>query len=254
VKERKDIYWRAYLIYFGFVALMLLVLFQTLSLQWQDVAKDLDLTEENEGKIPTRLRERIPRRGEILDANRTPLVTSVPFYDIHMDPQVVEEKIFLEEISNLSRELAKMYPSMSAGDYERYIRRARKNGKRYLLIKKRVTNEERRKLREFPIYNLGRLKGGLIDTDETIIRKRPQGELLKRTLGFVQKNADGTFLRVGIEGAYNDYLTGEKGEEIEQKISTGWKRTGQIVKDAVEGADVITTIDKEIHEFPYRLL
>ena len=95
------------------------------------------------------------------------------------------------------------------------------NGKRYLLIKKRVTNEERRKLRELPIFNLGRLQGGLIDTDETIIRKRPQGELLKRTLGFVQKNADGTLLRVGIEGAYNDYLTGEKGEEIEQKISTG---------------------------------
>ncbi|MDG2463808.1 MAG: penicillin-binding transpeptidase domain-containing protein [Crocinitomicaceae bacterium] len=248
MKERKDIYWRAYLIYFGFVALMLLVLFQTLSLQWQDVAKNLDLTEENEGKIPTRLRERIPRRGEILDANRTPWVTSVSFYDIHMDPQVVEEKIFLEEISNLSRELAKMYPSKSAGEYERDIRRARTDGKRYLLIKKRVTNEERRKLNEFPIFNLGRLKGGLIDTDETIIRKRPQGELLKRTLGFVQKNADGTLTRVGIEGAYNDYLTGEKGEEIEQKISTGWKRTGQIVKDAVEGADVITTIDKEIQE------
>ncbi len=227
---------------------MLLVLFQTVSLQWQNVANDLNLTEENQGKIPTRLIKRIPRRGEILDANRVPLVTSVSYYDIHMDPTVIKEKVFLDEISNLSRELSSMFPSMTASEYERYIRRARANGNSYLLIKKRATNDERKKLRQLPLFNLGRLKGGLIDTDETIIRKRPQGELLKRTLGYIQTNADGTKLRVGIEGAYDDFLQGEEGAEVEQRISTGWKKTGQIVKDAVEGANVITTIDKEIQE------
>ncbi len=248
MQERKDIYWRAYLIYFGFVALMLLVFVQTVSLQWSDGANNQNLTEENQGKIPTRLIKRIPRRGEILDANLVPLVTSVSFYDIHMDPTVIKEKIFLEEISNLSRELAALFPSMNASEYERYIRRARQNKNSYLLIKKRATNDERKKLRQLPIFNLGRLKGGLIDTDETIIRKRPQGELLKRTLGYIQTNLDGSKLRVGIEGAYDDFLQGEEGAEIEQRISTGWKKTGQIVKDAVEGANVITTIDKEIQE------
>jgi cell division protein FtsI (penicillin-binding protein 3) len=43
-------------------------------------------------------------------------------------------------------------------------------------------------------------------------------------------------------------LSGEPGIEIEQKISTGWKKTGQIVKESVEGADVVTSIDKEIQE------
>ncbi len=248
MKERKDIYWRAYLIYFGFVGLMLLVLFQTVSLQWQDAANEFDLTQENASKIPTRLAKRIPRRGEILDANKTPLVTSVSFYDIHMDATVPNDKVFSEEISNLSRELASAFPDMTASDYERTIRRARVQKNRYLTIKRKATNDERKLLRTFPIFKLGRLKGGLIDTEETIIRKRPQGELLRRTLGYIQQNADGTSLRVGIEGAFNDYLTGEEGAEIEQKISTGWKKTGQIVKDAVEGADVITTIDKEIQE------
>lgn len=98
-----------------------------------------------------------------------------------------------------------------------------------------------------PIFKLGRLKGGLIDTEETILRKRPHGELMKRTLGYYQDN-DGKILAVGIEGAYNQYLSGEPGEEIEQKISTGWKKTGQIVKESVEGADVVTSIDKEIQE------
>jgi cell division protein FtsI (penicillin-binding protein 3) len=248
MQERKDIYWRAYLIYFGFVALLLLVLVQTVSLQWSDVANDLNISGENEGKIPTRLIKRTPRRGEILDANRIPLVTSVSFYDIHMDPTVVNQDIFLKEISNLSRELSILFPTMNASDYERYIRRARSNKRRYLLIKKNATNEERRKLRAMPIFKLGRLKGGIIDTDETIIRKMPQGELLRRTLGYSRQNADSSYLKVGIEGAYDQYLTGEEGAEIEQKISTGWKKTGQIVKDAVEGADVITTIDKEIQE------
>lgn len=227
---------------------MLLVLFQTVSLQWQDTNQGLSISGENEGKIPTRLVKRIPRRGEILDANRTPLVTSVSFFDIHMDPTVIKDEIFVKEISNLARELATLFPTMNAGEYERYIRRARSNKKRYLLIKKKATNEERRKLRQMPIFNLGRLKGGLIDTDETIIRKRPQGELLRRTLGYSRQNSDNTILRVGLEGAYDAYLTGEEGAEIEQKISTGWKKTGQIVKEAVEGADIITTIDKEIQE------
>lgn len=248
MKERKDIYWRAYLIYFGFVGLMLLVLFQTVSLQWENVAQGLNISNKQEGKIPTRLIKRIPRRGEILDANKTPLVTSVSFYDIHMDPTVIKKEIFYKEIANLSRELAILFPKMTASEYNRYIRRARENKHRYVLIKKNATNEERRKLRKMPIFELGRLKGGLIDNDEKIDRKRPQGEMLKRTLGYSKVGADGKAIRVGIEGAYDDYLKGEEGAEIEQHIPTGWKKTGQIVKDAVEGADVITTIDKEIQE------
>ncbi|MGJ8660776.1 MAG: penicillin-binding transpeptidase domain-containing protein [Bacteroidota bacterium] len=248
MKERKDIFWRAYIIYFGFVVLMIIVFTNTVSLQLEGKSNVFAISKASENKIPTRLVTRIPRRGEVLDQDRNPLVTSVSFYDIHMDPTVVKQKTFDDEISGLSRELSKLYPEMSAREYEMYIRRARNNGNRYLLIKKKATTDERKKLRKFPIFKLGRLKGGLVDTDETIIRKRPQGELLKRTLGYFQRNPDSTELRVGIEGAYNEFLAGEEGAEIEQRISTGWKKTGQIVKNAVEGADVVTTIDSEIQE------
>ncbi|MBU2018661.1 MAG: transpeptidase family protein [Bacteroidetes bacterium] len=244
--ERKDIYWRAYLIYFGFVLLLLTVFVNTVSLQFSGDSENLSLSGEEGDKIPTRLVKRIPRRGEILDAHRTPLVTSVSFYDIHMDPTVVKQRIFDAEISDLCRSLSRTFPSMTAREYENYIRRGRINKNRYLLIKKNASNDERKKLREFPIFRLGRLKGGLVDNEEIIVRKIPNGELMKRTLGYYQNQ--GKELKVGIEGAYNSYLAGEEGEEIEQKISTGWKRTGQIVKDAVEGADVVTTIDKDIQE------
>jgi len=248
LKDRKDIFWRAYIIYFGFVGLMIVVFTNTVSLQLEGKSNVFAISKASENKIPTRLVKRLPRRGEVLDDQRNPLVTSVSFYDIHMDPTVVKQKSFDDEISGLSRELSKLYPEMTSREYEMYIRRARNNGNRYLLIKKKATTDERKKLRQFPIFKLGRLKGGLVDTDETIIRKRPQGELLKRTLGYFQQNPDSTEVRVGIEGAYNEYLAGEAGAEIEQRISTGWKKTGQIVKNAVEGADVVTTIDSEIQD------
>ncbi|MDP5099384.1 MAG: transpeptidase family protein [Crocinitomicaceae bacterium] len=244
MSENKDILWRAYLIYFGFVLIMLVVLFKTVSIQWEGRTNVFSSSEE---KMPVRTVKRIPRRGEVLDVHYTPLVTSVSFYDIHMDPTVVDKKIFDEEITDLSKGLSKMFPEKTAREYENFIRTGRQRGSRYLLIKNKATNEERKQLRALPIFKHGRLKGGLIDTEETVVRKRPHGEMLKRTLGYYQKEG-GKELRVGIEGAYNEFLSGEEGEEIEQKITTGWKKTGQIVKEAVEGADVVTTIDKEIQE------
>jgi cell division protein FtsI (penicillin-binding protein 3) len=245
MNEKKDILWRAYLIYFGFVVIMLIVLFKTVSIQFEGRSNVFSASTEE--KMPIRTVKRVPRRGEILDINYTPLVTSVSFYDIHMDPTVVDQKIFDDEVTNLASGLAKMYPDKTSREYENMIRTGRQRKSRYLLIRKKVTNEERKALSSLPIFKLGRLKGGLIDTEETILRKRPHGELMKRTLGYYQDN-DGKILAVGIEGAYNQYLSGEPGEEIEQKISTGWKKTGQIVKESVEGADVVTSIDKEIQE------
>lgn len=244
MSEKKDIFWRAYLIYFGFVLIMLVVLFKTISIQFEGRKNVFSSSEE---KMPIRIVKRIPRKGQILDVNYTPLVTSVSFYDIHMDPTIVDQKTFDAEITDLSRALANLFPTKSAREYENLIRTARQRKSRYLLIKNKVTNEDRKILRKMPILKLGRLKGGIIDNEETIIRKRPHGELLKRTLGYYQNNGKDT-LRVGIEGAFIEYLNGEQGEEIEQKISTGWKKTGQIVKEAVEGADVVTSIDKEIQE------
>ena len=246
MSDKKDILWRAYLMYFGFIVVMLIVLFKTFTIQSEKVVNVFE-TETPTEKIPTRLVKRIPRRGEILDIHKTPLVTSVSFFDIHMDATVPSDKVFNKEITDLARGLSKLFPNMSAREYENHIRQGRARKNRYLLIKRKATNEERRKIRELPIFKLGRFKGGLIDNEETVIRKRPNGELANRTLGYYQ-NSGGKELRVGIEGAYHEYLSGEPGEEIEQKISTGWKKTGQIVKDAVEGADVISTLDKEIQE------
>lgn len=248
MSAKKDIFWRAYLIYFGFVIILLVVLIKTISLQLTDVDPTFMSSNNGEKKMPTRVVKREPRRGQILDANYTPLVTSVSFYDIFMDPTVPDQDLFNRDISKLCKELARIYPTKSAHEYESYIRAARADTNRYLLIRKKVSSEERKVLQGLPIFEEGRLGGGLIDNVEIIERKRPHGELLKRTLGYVQVREDGSLLKVGIEGAFDEYLRGEPGEQIEQKISTGWKKIGPVTKEAVEGANVVTTIDKEIQE------
>lgn len=249
MKDNKDIYWRAYLIYFGFVVVMLIAVFKTFAIQFEGKNNVFSTNTGAKEKMPTRSVQRIPRRGQILDEKYTQLVTSVSFYDIHMDPTVVKQELFDQEINGLCQQLAMYFPERNASEYNQYIRSARQSGKRYLLIRKSATIEERKLIRSFPIFNKGRLKGGLIDTDETIIRKRPHGELMKRTLGYYRPaTKNKTELRVGIEGAFNEYLAGEPGEEIEQKYGNGWKKTGQILRESMEGANVVTSINKEIQE------
>lgn len=249
MKDNKSIFFRAYLIYFGFVLIMAIVIGKTVMLQFEGRSEVFITNDGVEEKMPTRTVKRIPRRGEILDANYNPMVTSVSFYDIHMDPTVVDQKIFDEGINELAQGLSEMYPTRSAKEWERYIRSARSQKKRYLLIHRKATIEEKKVLAALPIFNKGRLKGGLIDSEETIVRKRPHGELVKRTLGYYRP-AEGRVkdLKVGIEGAYNHFLAGEYGEEIEQKYGNGWKKTGQIIRESVEGANVITSIDLEMQE------
>jgi cell division protein FtsI (penicillin-binding protein 3) len=245
MSEKKDLIWRAYLVYLGFFVALIVVIVKIVMIQTEGKAT---LFADKEEKIPKRAMPRYPRMGEILDRNYTPLVTSVSFYDIHMDPGVVDQEVFDRDISDLARGLSAIFPNTSARDYENLIRRARVKENHYVVIKLKATNEQRRRVRELPIFKLGRNKGGIIDTDETVSRKRPQGEMLKRTLGYYQKNKGEKELRVGIEGAYIDYLSGEPGLEIEQEISSGWKKTGQMLREPVEGADLITTIDLNIQE------
>ena len=126
MKERKDIYPRAMAIYFGFVGLMVLVLINTFSLQMDESENEFSTSSESNEKIPTRTTKRMPRRGQILDMRGTPLVTSVSTYDIHMDPTVIDKKLFDKDIYKLCVQLSALFPKQSAREYMTYIRKGEK--------------------------------------------------------------------------------------------------------------------------------
>ena len=247
--EKQNISLRAHIVYGLFLIALVFVLVKTFLIQYYGVSKEFLMKDNVNGK-PVLSRDvfKMPRMGQILDCNGTALVTSVSTYNIYMDPTAPDEEVFNKEISDLCEKLAIIFPQMTAREYENYLRRGRARKNRYLLLKKKATNEQRKYLHQLPIFKLGRNKGGLIDSEENIQRKRPFGELMKRTLGYYQKIGNQPELRVGIEGAYYEYLAGEPGIEVEQRIATGWKKTGKIIKNAVEGANIVTSIDKEIQE------
>ena len=97
--DKKYLYRRAYTIYFTFVLLILVVLYTTLKLQLEGRSNLFDNVDK---KLPVKVVKRVPRMGEILDMNGIPLVTSVTFYDIHMDPTVVKQEIFDEKVLNFT--------------------------------------------------------------------------------------------------------------------------------------------------------
>lgn len=183
------------------------------------------------------------RRGQILDDKGNPLVTSVSFFEIRMDATVVKQSIFDRDLDSLAIKLEELYPEKSSREYAQMIRKARSSGNRYLLIRRKANNEERKLLRTFPIFREGRNKGGLIDNIETIVRKRPHGILAHRTLGYVKED-----IHVGLEAAYDHVLTGEEGIELKQKMSTGLKPTGTMLRETIDGSDLVTTLNKDIQE------
>ena len=189
-----------------------------------------------------------PRRGEVLDINGSPLVTSVAFYDIYMDPTIVKKDVWQSNIQALCDSLSKVFPEKTPKEFRVYLENARTRKNRYVPLRKNVSNDTRKRLRTFPILELGRFKGGIIDNKATIVRKRPHDELLRRTIGYHKISSNNDTLSVGIEGAFNTYLAGKPGEVLEQKISNSWKPTGTVVREAIDGYDLVTSIDKDIQE------
>lgn len=244
--NRKFLRNRAYLIYFGFMALMVTVFGTVISIQFST---------ESIGEMPGQgiIQERIvsddPRFGDVLDKDMNPLITTVSYYDVYMDPTVASQELFDENIDSLAQGISNLFQRKEAKDIADQLRDARRRGRRYVSIKKQVTNEQRMALRELPIFNKGRMKGGIIDgqNQESTLRKNPKGKLAQRTLGYFKKRNGKTY-SVGIEGAFHEYLAGKPGSQIEQKIANGWRKTGKIIEESIAGSDVVTTIDSDIQE------
>ena len=236
-KERNYLFLKVYLVYIGFVIIMGLVLYKTASIQLD--GKD-GFFADSDSKIPFRIVKKQARKGDILDRNLNTLLTHVPFYDIYMDPTVVSEEVFNRDINQLGVELSRVFNSRSAQYYIDKILKGRKLGNKNILLGRKVTHEQRKKIQALPILKLGRFQGGLIDDVENIQIQKPYNPMLTRTLG----DARG----IGIYGAYQNVIEGDDGEEIERRYATGWKKIGQVLKNPTKGSDIISTIDKEIQE------
>ncbi|TWJ04326.1 cell division protein FtsI (penicillin-binding protein 3) [Mucilaginibacter frigoritolerans] len=184
-------------------------------------------------------------RGNIFSNDMSLLATSVPEYELHMDmlaPGIVDDKVFNEKVDSLALKLSQLYGDKSQRQYVRILRDARNDSSRYELIRRRVTFQELKQIRKFPIFNLGKYKGGLIVVEQNQ-RVFPFRTLAARTIGYKNDNVKNA---VGLEGAYANYIEGESGKRLMQRMAGGaWMpvNNGDEEIEPKEGADIISTID-----------
>ena len=140
--------------------------------------------------------------------------------------------------------------------YQNSIRKARKNKNRYFLLARNISYSDYIRLRNFPLLNLGAIKGGLI-VEQTTRREHPMGGIASRSIGYERFDKDGNVTRAGIDGAFGeDYLRGVNGKRLKQKIGNGqWKPIADYNQiEPKDGYDVYTTIDVNIQDIAHHSL
>ncbi|RZK84610.1 MAG: cell division protein, partial [Pedobacter sp.] len=142
-------------------------------------------------------------RGNIYSNDGSLLATSIPEYELRMDMfagGIQEDKVFNPKVDSLAMKLAGFFGDKSAKEYSRFLRKARQDSARYVLIN--VANG------------------------------------------------------VGLEGAYGNYINGESGRQMMQRISGGtWVPVNRDAEVAPkDGADIISTIDINMQDLTQNAL
>ena len=237
---RTNILLRVYLAFGLIVMLAFAVFFKLCHLQFAQGKKWKAMADS----LSTRYVNIDAARGNIFAVDGSLLATSVPEYELHMDMLaggIADDKVFYSKVDSLAMKMSAFFADRSAGEYSRILRDARKDSLRYQLIRRRVSYQDLKKIRKFPIFNLGRYKGGLIIVQQNK-RILPFRTLAARTIGYNNANVKNP---VGLEGAYAEYIKGESGKRLMQRIAGGvWMPVNQEEEIAPkEGADIISTID-----------
>lgn len=88
-----------------------------------------------------------------------------------------------------------------------------------------------------------------IDFIKSTKREYPNGDFASYIIGYAKKNDEGSIVgELGIEGKYNNELTGTNGKTIYQKDAYGYRiaNTPEVTEEAKNGYDIYLTLDSNI--------
>ncbi|MFX0557412.1 penicillin-binding protein [Maribacter sp. CXY002] len=246
----KKILSRLYFIAGGLVLFAGVVLFKLVSIQIVDGDKYRDLAETRTTKMFTIA----PNRGNLYSDDGSLLATSVSKYTIRFDAVTVNEKDFKESVKPLSDALAKLFNKESSY-YQQILRKARQNKNRYALIARNLDYSDYMAVKQFPLFEKGAFKGGLI-VEQITKREHPLGKIAERSVGYERVDENGYRTKVGMEGAFSEYLRGVEGKRLKQKIAKNqWKPIGtDNIIEPKDGYDVYSTIDINIQDIAHHAL
>ncbi len=196
------------------------------------------------GAHQSRIVEVYPERGNILACDGKLLAASVPTYKLHMDLRAagMTRELFDSLMPPLADSLA-LFFGVPAAEMRKKLSQGYKKGNRYMLLSpKKVSYVDLKKIKEFPLFNLGANTGGLIPYKQ-VSRNNPFRPLSLRTVGalYAEKDKGG---KCGIEQYYDSLLRGTPG--ISQEVFAGSRKHLLTIEDPKDGNDIMTTLDVDI--------
>ncbi|WP_299434578.1 penicillin-binding protein [uncultured Maribacter sp.] len=246
----KSILTRLYFVAGGLFLFAVAVMFKLVSIQMVHGDKYKNLADKRTSKMFTIA----PNRGNLYSDDGSLLATSVSRYTIRFDAVTVKDKTFNENVKPLSNALAKLLGN-TPSYYQQLLRKAKANKNRYTLLARNLDYSDYMAIKEFPLLKMGPYKGGLIVEQKTV-REHPLGKIAERSVGYERVDENGYYTRVGLEGAFGQYLGGVEGKRLKQKIAKGqWKPIGtDNIVEPQDGYDVISTIDVNIQDIAHHAL
>jgi len=247
----KNINYRIYLVALFIFLFAILNVVKLTNIQWvhgthyRKLAKELDL---KSFIIPA-------NRGSIYSSDGNLLATSVPEYTIRFDALSPTESDFNSKVDSLADGLY-IVLGKPKSFYSLGLKEARIRKNQYLFIAKDLSYSQYSSIKKLPLFNLGTYRGGFIEVPQTTVRKHPIGEIAERTIGYLGLDKEGKSNAVGLEGAFDNYLTGKEGNILKQKIAKGqWKplRDENDI-EPIDGYDIISTIDVNIQDIAHHAL
>ena len=242
---KKDILWRVYLCFLGILVLGIIVLGRAFYIQriqgnyWKSMSnkqhlKYIDIDAE---------------RGSIYSEDGNMLSTSIPVFDIYVDFMAdglreKNGKRFYKNLDSLSINLSGLFKDASPASYKKLLVNAYKNRKRYFTLKKKISFEDYKVLREFPLVRQGRNKSGFI-IEVRDNRVNPYVLLANRTIGLSRGD---TSKNVGLERSYDSVLKGETGQRLMRYMAGAYVPVDGAEIAPENGKDIITTIDTYIQD------
>ena len=249
-KKLKQIMYRSYLLVFSLFIFSILLIGKLIHLQFSQGEKYRELASNRTLKNDILQ----PSMGNIYADDGSIMATSVARYEIRWDAAVPSKTVYQSNKNDLAKGLA----TIIDGDEDFILRnldKAVSKQSRYLLIAKGLSYSEQKRIKKLPIFKLSSNKGGVI-IEQKIFREHPLGKIAERTIGYEIQDKEGKFIRVGLEGAFGQYLKGEEGRRLKQKIAGGqWKPINDNnEKEPTEGFDIHTTINVNIQDIAHTAL
>ena len=199
-----------------------------------------------------------PNRGNILSCDGQLMSSSIPEYRIYMDFQAGDEdrdSLWQLKLDSICLGLNEVFPDMSEKEFREHLENGRQKvtksgavGARHWPVwKRRIDYNTFTEVRKLPVFRMNKYKSGF-HWEEFNARNRPFGSLAQRTVGVMFGEIDSA--RCGLELSFDSLLRGQDGLEHRQKVLNKVMNITKV--PAVDGADLVTTIDVNMQDMAER--